>query len=33
MTTCEFCGQVLIDGKMCDCPRAVAERKKRTNYR
>lgn len=28
MSTCEFCGQVLIDGKMCDCPRAVAERKK-----
>lgn len=28
MPTCEFCGQVLIDGKMCDCPRAVAERKK-----
>lgn len=28
MTTCEFCGQVILDGKECTCDGAVAERKK-----
>lgn len=30
MSTCKHCGQTLIDGKLCDCPDAVAERKKRS---
>lgn len=29
MTTCEFCGQALLDGRECDCSMAVADRKKR----
>lgn len=28
MSVCQYCGQVLIDNKECECPRAVAERKK-----
>lgn len=28
MTTCEFCGQVILDGKECTCDGAVDERKK-----
>ena len=29
MSVCQYCGQVLIDNKECECPRAVAERKRR----
>lgn len=29
MTTCEFCGQVILDGRECNCSMAVADRKKR----
>lgn len=28
MTTCEYCGQVILDGRECTCDGAVAERKK-----
>lgn len=28
MATCEYCGQVILDGRECTCEGAVAERKK-----
>ena len=33
MTTCKFCGQVILDGKECTCDGAVAERKKQNKIR